>query len=103
MRASLSEVVQPLVELVRPLTDLVAALEIPDGRPGALETLQQNERELVVRDAVRKLKSRHQAVLLLRDWEELSYAEISTVLGVPEGTVKSLLHRGLQRLRKLMQ
>jgi RNA polymerase sigma-70 factor (ECF subfamily) len=41
-------------------------------------------------------------VLLLYAWEELSYEEISTALGVPVGTVRSRLARARARLRSLL-
>lgn len=39
-------------------------------------------------------------VVVLRYFSELSIAEVGEVLDVPEGTVKSRLHRALQRLRE---
>ncbi|HEY1521795.1 MAG TPA: RNA polymerase sigma factor [Solirubrobacteraceae bacterium] len=41
-------------------------------------------------------------VLLLYAWEELSYEEIATALGVPVGTVRSRLSRGRTALRSLL-
>jgi RNA polymerase sigma-70 factor (ECF subfamily) len=41
-------------------------------------------------------------VLLLYAWEELSYGEIATALGVPVGTVRSRLARARARLRSLL-
>jgi len=59
-----------------------------------------------VRDAIRDLTPDHRAVILLRELEGLSYAEISQVLECPKGTVMSRLHyarRQLQRrLRELL-
>jgi len=72
--------------------------DIADGRPGILEKLQTNERENFVRLAVQKLESKHRVVLLLRDWEELSYSEITEVLDVPLGTVKSRVHHARLQL-----
>lgn len=47
-----------------------------------------------------RLPPRQRAVLVLRYYEDLSEADIATVLGCRPGTVKSLAARGLQRLRK---
>jgi RNA polymerase sigma-70 factor (ECF subfamily) len=59
-----------------------------------------------VRGAIRELTPDHRAVILLREVEGLSYAEISEVLDCPKGTVMSRLHyarRQLQaRLRGLL-
>ena len=49
--------------------------------------------------AVRCLPARQRAVLVLRYHEDLPEAEVARLLGLPLGTVKSLAHRGLARLR----
>jgi RNA polymerase sigma-70 factor, ECF subfamily len=48
------------------------------------------------------LPPEQQQVLLLVSVEDLSYAEVSAVLGIPIGTVMSRLSRGRERLRHLM-
>jgi len=53
--------------------------------------------------AVLRLPARQRAVVALRFWEDLSEADTAEVLGWPTGTVKSTLHRALQRLRKDLQ
>lgn len=53
--------------------------------------------------AVLRLPPRQRAVVALRFWEDLSEADTAEVLGWPTGTVKSTLHRALQRLRKELQ
>jgi RNA polymerase sigma-70 factor (sigma-E family) len=54
---------------------------------------------LVLWAAVRRLPARQRAVLVLRYHEDLPEAEVARLLRLPLGTVKSLAHRGLARLR----
>jgi len=54
---------------------------------------------LVLWAAVRQLPARQRAVLVLRYHEDLPEAEVARLLRLPLGTVKSLAHRGLARLR----
>ena len=49
------------------------------------------------------LPERYRSVLVLRYFEDLSYNEIAQVLRKRVGTIKSLIHRGLKRLRILME
>ncbi len=53
--------------------------------------------------AIDALPPAHQAVVVLHYLEELSLEEIATVLGVPEGTVKSRLHYARGRLRRVLE
>jgi RNA polymerase sigma factor (sigma-70 family) len=46
-----------------------------------------------VRAALARLAPEQRAILVLRDVDDLSEAETAQALGVPEGTVKSRLHR----------
>jgi RNA polymerase sigma-70 factor, ECF subfamily len=53
-----------------------------------------------IHKALSRLPERYQAVLALRYFESLSCEEIADVLETKVGTVKSLIHRGLVRLKK---
>jgi RNA polymerase sigma factor (sigma-70 family) len=46
-----------------------------------------------VRAALAELTPEHRAVLVLRDMDGLGEAEVAALLRIPEGTVKSRLHR----------
>lgn len=61
---------------------------------------QQTEQLALVNKALSKLPHRYQTVLALRYFEGLKNDEIAQVLGKKIGTVKSLISRGLVRLRK---
>lgn len=58
---------------------------------------------LILREAVRKLEPLDREVLMLREFEELSYAEIAAVLRVPVNTVRSRLFRARTALRELLR
>jgi RNA polymerase sigma-70 factor (sigma-E family) len=50
-------------------------------------------------DALRSLKPRQRAAIVLRYYEDLTEAQTADVLGCAVGTVKSLVSRGLDQLR----
>jgi RNA polymerase sigma-70 factor (sigma-E family) len=56
-----------------------------------------------VLDALAALPHRQRAALVLRYYEDLSEADIADALGVRPGTVKSLVSRGLDRLREVIE
>ncbi|HTF62975.1 MAG TPA: sigma-70 family RNA polymerase sigma factor [Edaphobacter sp.] len=55
-----------------------------------------------VREAIQQLPVDFREVILLREYEELSYQEIASVLGCPIGTVMSRLARARSKLRSLL-
>jgi RNA polymerase sigma-70 factor, ECF subfamily len=61
------------------------------------------ESALWVRRAVEKLDSLDREVLLLREFEQLSYAEIADLLQLPLNTVRSRLFRARTALRNLLE
>ncbi|MEW6172613.1 MAG: sigma-70 family RNA polymerase sigma factor [Bacillota bacterium] len=64
------------------------------------EMLEEAEFGNLVREALSVLAREHQAVLVLREMEALSYEEIAASLGVAPGTVKSRLSRAREALKK---
>jgi RNA polymerase sigma-70 factor (ECF subfamily) len=62
-------------------------------------SLQENLEFNTIRNKLLQLHSKYQEVIALRYFEEKSIGEISSILGKKEGTVKSLLSRGLDKLR----
>jgi len=66
----------------------------------ALESMQM---EQLLQEAIASLDDEQRAVVILRDVEDLSIEEICEITGLPDGTVKSRLHRARLVLRKKMQ
>ena len=63
------------------------------------DTLQGEDLKRMVQEEIQALDDEHRIVLILRDLQELSYSEITEVTGLPEGTVKSRLHRARTALK----
>lgn len=60
----------------------------------------QTEAQAQVSAAIAQLPLVYRVPLVLHEIEGLAYEEIATICGVPEGTVKSRINRGRQRLRE---
>lgn len=72
----------------------------PEGREPAAESGM--DARIALREAVGKLDRMDREMVLLREFEELSYAEIAAVLRVPLNTVRSRLFRARKALRELL-
>ena len=53
-----------------------------------------------IAQALAKLPDRQRRVFVLKEIADFKQAEISEILGIPVGTVKSLMHRAVSRLRQ---
>lgn len=69
----------------------------------AQEKLDQHQDFLKAQKEIAKLSIKYQEVIFLRFFEKKKIKEIAQILGKKEGTVKSLLHRGLRKLRTTMK
>src|SRR5262249_48602582 len=73
----------------------------PDGSP--VETAIATETAALIAGAVTLLPPQQRAVVVLRIWEQMSYAEIADAVGCSEATVRSHMHHGLLALRKHLE
>ena len=64
---------------------------------------EANQIESIVRAAIAELDEDQRELVVLRDVENMSYEEIQQITGLPEGTVKSRLHRARLQLAKAVQ
>ena len=81
-----------------------ASEEIADlvwDEPGG--NLERDERVAAVHKALAELPEERRAVVVLRDFEGLSYDEIAAVLGLELGTVRSRLHRARLDLKEKLE
>lgn len=59
----------------------------------------QSEASQLVHKALGRLNARDRTLLVLRDFEDLQYAEIARVLGCSVGTIESGIHRARKKLK----
>jgi RNA polymerase sigma-70 factor (ECF subfamily) len=84
-----------------PTTD-IEGLAIGDDAPSPEEQTSFQWERARTRRALARLTPDQRQVIVLHYVEEWDHARIAQVLGKPVGAVKSLQHRGLARLRRLM-
>jgi RNA polymerase sigma-70 factor (ECF subfamily) len=81
---------------------LAAVLVASDGLDPAV-VAQQKELSQIVVKLIGQLRQEYRVVLVLRDIEQMTYAEIAEVLRIETGTVKSRLSRARAKLRELLE
>ena len=73
-----------------------------DKVPSPQKAVEQLEASRFLRDGLQILSPELKEAIILRDLEGMAYQEISDLLGVPEGTVKSRINRGRIELARLL-
>jgi RNA polymerase sigma-70 factor (ECF subfamily) len=67
------------------------------------ERVEQSELQEVVGRAIGELPPKYRDAVILRDIEGLSYEEVSEILSIPGGTVRSRINRGRLILKKKLE
>ena len=73
--------------------------EIPSDDLEIGQQVQTDVVNEIIKDAVNQLSEKFKIVIILRDIQEISYEEISEIIGVPIGTVKSRINRARLQLQ----
>ena len=84
------------------LDDPETAPEVIDSAPLPQQVLERKETQRLLCEGLAALPEDYRAILLLRESEGLSYAEIAAATGAELGTVKSRISRGRQMLRNYL-
>jgi RNA polymerase sigma-70 factor (ECF subfamily) len=83
----------PLENLIRPPAD---------AEPGPPAVAERDEARTVVLDALAKLSPRDRAVVLMREYDGMSYEEMADALGMPLSALKTTLYRARRRLKEAL-
>jgi len=87
---------------VQPPAEYAANSPAASG-PSPAEAAVATETANLVATAVAQLPPQQRTVVVLRNWNGLSYAEIATITGTAEASVRSNMHHGLARMRKYLE
>ena len=64
---------------------------------------ERNERKVMVWNALDHIKPEFREIILLKDFEDMSYREIADTLGIAEGTVMSRLYHARKSLKQTIE
>lgn len=84
------------------LDDEDAALDLPDHSLSPHDEAERSELRRHIEEGLSALPPDYRQVLILRELHQRSYDEISEILSLDIGTVKSRINRGRKRLRKIL-
>jgi len=76
--------------------------EIVESSPGPEESAANAQRSATIAAALEALPGDKREVIMLRDYLDLSYAEVADVLNIAPGTVMSRIHRARLALRDVL-
>lgn len=84
------------------LDEMSNAGELPfkGTAPSALELMEAGDLSRTVAAAVASLPEEQREVIVLKEYQDLTFLEIAEALDVPVSTVKTRLYRGLTQLRQ---
>lgn len=77
--------------------------QIPASQLAPDEEVSKIELQEIIQNEILKLPEKYRAVIVLKYIEELPLLEISKILDLPIGTVKTRIHRGREALRKQLR
>lgn len=77
-------------------------LEIEDLSKSPEKIAERNEKKYLLKKAMEQLDDNSRMMITLYELEDMSYEEISAILKIPVGTVKSRLSRAREKLKKIL-
>jgi RNA polymerase sigma-70 factor (ECF subfamily) len=83
-------------------SDGTGEIRVADTAKDAHAIYVSNIEQEQVRNAIQQLSVEHREIIILREYEELSYKEIAIILECPLGTVMSRLSSARSKLRDLL-
>jgi RNA polymerase sigma-70 factor (ECF subfamily) len=73
-----------------------------DPAPDQIDSIEKNELRILIQGALAKLPEKQRTVIILKEYNALKFSEISDIMKSPVGTIKSLNHRGREKLKLIL-
>lgn len=87
----------------RRMDPIEAAGEVSDPAPAALDLVEASEQSIRLETCLQELEARHSAAIRSAFLDGVTYEELAAHMGVPLGTMKSWIRRGLLKLRACLE
>lgn len=78
------------------------AFEFKSDETSPYDNMNIKDEAYLIQKAINNLDVNHREILLLRDIQDLEYDEISKILNIPLGTVRSRINRGRESLKIIL-
>lgn len=94
----------PLTSLSQKINEDITLQEtISDAKDSPEKSLIKKERIEKIRKAVSSLPEHLRSVIIMREYQDLSYEEIGLILDCPVGTIRSRIFRAREVLKKILK
>lgn len=77
--------------------------QLADNSDNLSQQVEQNELKEILWRGINSLKPPDREIIILKDFQEMSYKEIAEILKCPVGTVMSRLYNARKALKELME
>jgi RNA polymerase sigma-70 factor (ECF subfamily) len=92
-----------ILRRAKPMEGLEKAMDDVWEEDGPLERVVERERAEIVRHCLGLLKPAYRELLILREYEQLSYSEIAAITGATESAIKSALFKARKSMAKRLE
>ncbi|MTT31495.1 RNA polymerase sigma factor SigW [Terrilactibacillus sp. BCM23-1] len=83
--------------------DFTLKSQLADGEPLPEESIVNSETQALIQQEINQLPLKYRSAIVLKYIQDMNLKEISEILNIPVGTVKTRIHRGREALRKRLR
>lgn len=77
--------------------------EIPDDGIGAADVIESKQKQMIIRNAIKRLSPKYQNAINLGAIQDMQYEDVAKIMGEGIGNVKTLISRAKEKLRFIIK